>query len=380
VNGAPSFLEPGTRDELAEMVRAAMRDRIPLRVTGRAQPSGPIAAGARVISTRHLDRVIAHEPGDLTLTAECGVSVAGAQSLVSVHRQLVALDPPDPTSSIGSVIAASLDGPIAALFGAVRDQVLGLTVVNGDGRLTRCGGRVVKNVTGYDLCRLYTGSGGGLGILVDATVRLRPAPERVVRIEAEFPAWSEAFEKAWSLRNRVPEIAAIQIRGGSGPECAVVAIAAGPGSFVEAAAAEIRAALGRSVREAPGDARSFRIIAPPQDAHGVTIAAPPASWRELAARLDPLLAPQLECVHDVLRGVRESWHAQDRPWCRDERALDGLLAKSGATLDCPGDAAFPATVLQRFPGQRPGGLELMRRLKAALDPHGILNAGMTIYG
>ena len=79
VTGAPSFLEPGTRDELAEIVRAAARDRIPLRVTGRAEPAGPIAAGARVISTRRLDRVLAHEPGDLTLTAECGLSVAAAQ-------------------------------------------------------------------------------------------------------------------------------------------------------------------------------------------------------------------------------------------------------------------------------------------------------------
>ena len=82
----------------------------------------------------------------------------------------------------------------------------------------------------------------------------------------------------------------------------------------------------------------------------------------------------------MLRGVRESWHPADRPWCRDERAFDALLAKAGATLDLPADPGFPATVLERFPSQRPGGLELMRRLKGALDPHGILNPRQTVYG
>ena len=269
---------------------------------------------------------------------------------------------------------------MAARFGAVRDQVLGLTVVNGDGRITQCGGRVVKNVTGYDLCRLYTGSGGGLGILVEATVRVRPAPERVLRIEAELPAWSEAFDKAWSVRNRVPEIASIQIRGGSGPERTVVAIAAGLGSFVEAAAAEIRAALGRSVREAPGDARSFRIIAAPQGrprrhdrgAAGARGASSPPSSIRCSRRSSE--ACTTCCAASASRGMRRivpvSRRARARRAPREVRRDARPARRPGFCGDAP----------RRFPSQRPGGLELMRSLKAALDPAGILNPGMTVFG
>src|SRR5688572_32886474 len=135
-----AILAPRTQEELAEHVRAAARDRTPIFVTGGAGRPGHVPGTARVISTRGLDRVVAHEAGDLTLTAECGLSVEGAQGVLGRHRQFLAFD--DRGASLGSVIARGKDGLMAARYGMIRDQVLGLTVVNGDGRVTHCGGRV----------------------------------------------------------------------------------------------------------------------------------------------------------------------------------------------------------------------------------------------
>jgi glycolate oxidase FAD binding subunit len=364
VTGASPPLEPASRDELAAIVRSAARDRRPL--TGAA------------VSIRRLVHVVAFEPGDLTLTAECGLTLAAAQKLLASRRQFLALDPPDPGSAtLGDVIAAGRDGPVAARFGSVRDQVLGLTVVNGDGRITKCGGRVVKNVTGYDLCRLYAGSGGGLGILVEATLRVRPLPDVCRRLDFGFADEAEAFARAWELRTRLPEIASIQIVTGS-ERAAVTAIVAGLAAFVDAASAEAASVLGVPASASDCDPRSFRIARPPPGARSVVVAGLPGRGRELASGLAPLLSPALGAVYDVLRGVRESWHAQ--PPFLDEAKLDALLAKLGATLDCPDDPAFAGTLLARFPGQAPGGLELMRKLKRALDPAGILNPGGTVYG
>jgi glycolate oxidase FAD binding subunit len=357
---------PKTREELAAIVAAAARD-------GR-----PVTPGT--LSIRGLDRIVAHEPGDLTLTAECGITIAAIQELLAGHRQFVALDPPDPHRTLGDVLVSGRDGPLSARFGSVRDQVLGLTVVNGDGRITHCGGRVVKNVTGYDLCRLYTGSGGGLGILVEATVRLRPVPERCRRLDFAYPDESFAFERSWELRARVPEIASIQIAHGSEGGVVASAIVAGLEAFVAAAAGEIASVMGTPESDAPCDVRSFRVAWPIANLDRVTIAAPPSAWRELSAALARQFSIAVGFVHDVLRGVRETWVPSDRPPFPRERELDALLAKYGATLDCPDDPGFQATLPARFPSQVPGGIELMRSLKRALDPAGILNPGGTVYG
>ena len=98
----------------------------------------------------------------------------------------------------------------------------------------------------------------------------------------------------------------------------------------------------------------------------------------MLADLEDALSPATGWIHDVLRGVRTSWHAT--PPIRDERRLEAWLRAAGAWIDLPGDPEFAASVLVRFPSQTPGGLELMRKLKAALDPAGILNPGMNVYG
>ena len=132
-----------------------------------------------VLSLRRLGRLLEHEPGDLTVTAEAGMTVAGLQTALRARGQWLSLDPPDAErATLGGVVAANASGPRRQLYGTVRDLLIGLTVVTADGALVRGGGKVVKNVAGYDLPKLFVGSYGTLGIIVETTVQAASAAGR----------------------------------------------------------------------------------------------------------------------------------------------------------------------------------------------------------
>lgn len=141
-----------------------------------------------VLSTRRLSGRITTEPGDLVVGADAGVPLAALQQRLAHDRQELPLDPPAAAAAtLGAVISHAAAGPLRAGSGTPRDYVLGLQVATGDGRLIRFGGRVVKNVAGYDVVRLLTGSRGSLGMITDAWLRLhaRPADDRTFVLEAE---------------------------------------------------------------------------------------------------------------------------------------------------------------------------------------------------
>ncbi len=134
------------------------------------------AGGELVVSTRYLNRLLEHEAGDLTVTVEAGIRLSALNERLAEHGQMLALDPPgDPT--IGAAIAGDLFGPRAYRYGRARDLVLGVTVVLADGTIANAGGKVVKNVAGYDLAKLFCGSHGRLGLIARASLRLHPRPE-----------------------------------------------------------------------------------------------------------------------------------------------------------------------------------------------------------
>ena len=123
-----------------------------------------------------LDRILEHEAGDLTCTVEAGVRLSGLNAELARHGQRISLDPPgDPT--IGALLAENLSGPLRHRFGAPRDLVLGATLVLADGTIANAGGKVVKNVAGYDLARLMCGSRGRLALVARASFRLHPLPK-----------------------------------------------------------------------------------------------------------------------------------------------------------------------------------------------------------
>jgi glycolate oxidase FAD binding subunit len=127
------------------------------------------------LTTDGLSRVLEHEAGDLTCTVEAGVRLSELQVALGRHGQRLSLDPPgDPT--IGALLARNLSGPLRHRFGAPRDLVLGVTLVLADGTVTSAGGKVVKNVAGYDLSRLVCGSRGSLALVARASFRLHPRP------------------------------------------------------------------------------------------------------------------------------------------------------------------------------------------------------------
>ena len=137
--------------------------------------------GDVVLSTVGLDRVLEHEAGDLTCTVEAGIRLSQLRAALEPHGQMVALDPPgDPT--IGACIAANLSGPSRHRYGTARDLVIGVTVVLADGTIASSGGKVVKNVAGFDLGKLFCGSEGRLGLVGRVALRLHPLPEATATV------------------------------------------------------------------------------------------------------------------------------------------------------------------------------------------------------
>ena len=170
---------PASVDDVRSAVRDAMRDETPLHILGAGSwpaAGAPIEA-SRTLSLAALRGVIAYVPGDLTITAWAGTSLAELAHETAAHGQWLGLDPAgDRQGTIGATIATASCGPLAHAFGTPRDLVLGLDAVTGYGDSVRPGGRVVKNVAGFDLVRLYTGSWGTLGPITSVTLRLRALP------------------------------------------------------------------------------------------------------------------------------------------------------------------------------------------------------------
>lgn len=141
------------------------------------------------LSTEGLDRILEHEAGDLTCTVEAGLRLSALQHALGEHGQRLSLDPPgNPT--VGTVLARNLSGPLRHRFGAPRDLVLGVTLVLADGTIASAGGKVVKNVAGYDLARLVCGSEGRFALIARVSLRLHPVPkaERTLAVETDDAA------------------------------------------------------------------------------------------------------------------------------------------------------------------------------------------------
>lgn len=130
-----------------------------------------------VVKTSGLNRVIEHDAANLTATVQSGMSLAALQATLAPQKQFAPLDAPAPErSTIGGIVAANLNGPSRASYGSVRDLVIGMKVVLASGETIKAGGKVVKNVAGYDMCKLFTGSLGTLGIITEITLRMAPLP------------------------------------------------------------------------------------------------------------------------------------------------------------------------------------------------------------
>src|SRR5688572_11950279 len=186
---------PDTVAGVSDAVRTAAGEGTPLRVVGggRWLRAGSPVEAARTLDTSGLAGIIEYVPGDLTLTAYAGTTLAEIEEATAAHSQWLPLDPfGDPRGTLGATLATASAGPLGGSIGLPRDVTVGLAFVTGEGEVVRGGGRVVKNVAGFDLVRLTIGAWGTLGIITEATVRLRARPEVDETLALVLPAQRDA--------------------------------------------------------------------------------------------------------------------------------------------------------------------------------------------
>lgn len=181
ITPSPTYIVyPHTQAELAAIIACAHHNKwrvLPCGNGSKLSWGGGVEVQL-VVSTQRLNQLIQHAVGDLTITVEAGTKFADVQNILATAGQFLALDPTAPESAtMGGIVATADTGSWRQRYGGVRDQLLGISFVRADGQIAKAGGRVVKNVAGYDLMKLFTGSYGTLGIITSVTFRVYPLPE-----------------------------------------------------------------------------------------------------------------------------------------------------------------------------------------------------------
>ena len=253
-------------NELPELVRELHRQGsawLPAGLGSRIAWGPPLREPCPVLSCARLDRIVEHTPGDFTLTVQAGAPLAAVQEALAPHRQWLALDPPwgEADSSIGGLVARGLAGGYRQRYLGVRDQLIGVRLLRADGVAARAGGRVVKNVAGYDLMRLLTGSWGSLGLITELTLRTLPLPPHRSGLLVQGPPEALAPLARWLLGSTLtPErvdlwSAPLAAAAGLAPEpLLLIALASVAAASLEEQAAAIAERSVLPVRPLDGDA------------------------------------------------------------------------------------------------------------------------------
>lgn len=384
-------VEPEDVDEVARVLQYASG--AGLRVTARGGGTklgwGNVPRGVDVVlSLKRLNRVLEHAWADMTATAEAGCGVAHFQSVVAEHGQCLAADVLWPgRASIGGVLATNDSGSLRVRFGGLRDLVIGITVVLPDGTVARSGGKVVKNVAGYDLPKLFTGSFGTLGIIVDATFRLHPLARAARTLSFTTDTPEAANELALAVHDSTLAPTGVQLRLGSDAIPQTDVRFEGFAAAVEAQAEQLlRLVSGAGRLESSAEVWGAReeIWEGREPALVCKFSVLPARAGEFA-----------ELVRQVAATFAANWRivAQSiglgllRLESEDESALLSMLetlrGESGACgcslvlLRCP--LGLKSRVDVWGPGGG-GALSLMRRVKQRFDPGGVLNPGRFVGG
>ena len=262
VDGVPvaRVARPVSVEEASQVLRAAADDGLAVAFAGGGSKLGlgnPPERADLLVSTERLDQVLEHAAGDLVVRAQAGVRLADLQATLAPAGQWLALDPPEPGATLGGGVAANASGPRRLRYGTVRDLIIGITVVLADGTVARAGGKVVKNVAGYDLAKLFCGSFGTLGLVAEVIFRLHPVPAAasVVTFQAEAP--ERVGQAAQRLLRSALEPSAIELQldeWGWPGRLTTVFEGIGPGVEAQAAAAvELLGRIGEAAVAGPGE-------------------------------------------------------------------------------------------------------------------------------
>ena len=363
------------------------------------------------VDLRGLNRLVDFQPADLTITAEAGMTIADLHSTLSQEGKYVPIAAPLPSrATIGGTLAAGVSGPLRGSYGLPRDWLIGISVVDSGGTATNAGGKVVKNVTGYDLNRLYTGSLGTLAVITEATFKLAPAPSDWAVVVATFGDRDGAVSAAQKLegqhyaplglhvlnRGAASRIGSLQTGAGAG-YLAVALIGGRPSSVrrrVDGATALWRNnAASLDVHQGDDALRLMDELTDlPANPHAsptvsVRINSPPSALPDIMELSESGLfaSPASGVAADVgFGGGRLLWwgdlSATDATHITGDlrRVQESVSALGGSSIveRCPESAKINLDVW----GSPPSGISVMRRLKTEFDPLGILNPGRFIGG
>ena len=369
-------VRPTSVDEVAEVLRAARADGLSVVPVGggtKTSWAAPPTSCDLVLDTTGLDRIVEHVAGDLVVIAEAGVRLADLQTSLGEHGQLLGLDPPEQGATLGGVVSANASGPRRLAYGTARDLLIGTTVVLADGTVAKAGGKVVKNVAGYDLGKLYTGAHGTLGVVVSTTWRLHPLPPARRVVVHELADTAQAGPLAIALNRSTLTPSAVELLGAAGGPGQLVVVFESIAESVAAQADAARELLGggeasddvpAGFGQRPGTADDVVLrIAHVPTGLPTALAALPAGARvsSSAATGVTYAAVPADAAADVLPRLRDAL-----------RPVDGTAVVLRA----------PEGVRDALDHWGPVGdaLELMRRVKDRFDPERRMSPGRFVGG
>lgn len=196
---------PTSLDELARIVASASKENAAIIPWGSGTMQHLGNAPRRydiALDLTRLNHIVEYMPDDLTITVEAGTTITSIQTELAQHNQFLPLDPPVPArATIGGTLATNANGPLRLRYGTARDFVLGMSVVNAEGKITKSGGKVVKNVAGYEMAKLNIGAFGTLGVIAQSTFKLYPRPKEEITVAAAFKDASDACKAVQAFWN-----------------------------------------------------------------------------------------------------------------------------------------------------------------------------------
>ncbi|HZN64042.1 MAG TPA: FAD-binding oxidoreductase [Tepidisphaeraceae bacterium] len=394
ISNSLEVFEPATETELAKQLARANADGLAVLPRGGGTKSdwgNPPERADLVLSTRRLDRVLEHAAGDMTVTVEAGCTIAKLQETLAKQGQRLAIDPLWPEqATVGGVLATNDNGSLRHAFGSLRDLIIGVTVALPDGTLARSGGKVVKNVAGYDLPKLMVCALGTLGVITQATFRLHPLPAFSRALLFRAPGIDAANTFILGVATSPLAVTGVEMRASSGTEFAAVGVriegsVAAPGA--EALDAIASACGTRCLADAdPAWGDREYIFSANDSAAACKVSVPQSRIADCCRALDRTCrpaAPDRLAWSLVIEGVGVGWVqvvasdvaslAANLPSLRRELAeIGGSLGVLRGPPELKGQVDSWGDVGDALP--------LMRRLKEQFDPSRTLNPGRFVGG
>jgi len=386
----PKFVaEPADEHELASVLSCANDAGIAVIPRGGGSKlawGNPLKRAHLILSTARLNQVLEHAWADLTVTVEAGCTLRALQQKLALHRQRLALDALWPErATMGGLLSTNDSGALRLRFGSLRDLIIGVTLALPDGTLASSGGKVVKNVAGYDLPKLVTGAFGTLGVITRAIFRLHPLPRSIRTLSISAAHVEEAQSRMLAIQDSNLAHTALQVRGDSGGQIVVDILFEATDAGLAAQESQSRALVGESVVQ--------------QSTNGVWSAREDVWRRPLENVVVAKLSVLPSAIAKTLRLVEQIANPQTVPFQYVVQAgglgalrLEGEVTALRAVMEQV-RRELESTGASLIVFHRPPGLEsldawgspadsisVMRALKYQLDPKATLNPGRFVGG